>query len=117
MDESFLLEKLRDLRKRYRKVLMLHRMMRCLFTASLISVALSVVFKIFGFGGPLIYYSLVPFALALAVPPVLFLFQKISLMTVALLADERLLLKERLSTLLEWIEEKKKRNTHVQGTP
>ncbi len=115
MDESFFLERLKALSHRYRKVLFYERVLAYSVYGTSLSLLFLVIFKILGFGPPIILYTLIPSGLALMIALLLFTFQKIPLMKVALNADERLQLKERLSTVLEWIEGKKKRTLMFKG--
>lgn len=115
MDESYITEKLKTLKERLQKVLLFERVMRFVFLGSLLTAAILVIVKIFGYDAPLTYYGLIPMLLGILIPVALFFIQKISLMKVALVVDEKLQLKERLSTVLEWIEQNKKRTLMFKG--
>lgn len=118
MDESLIMEKLRALRERFKKALMLQRILLWLFHGSAYTAVLLLVFKLSGVTVtvmPYLLYSMIPLILAILVPCGAFFLQKIPLIKVALLTDERLQMKERLSTVLEWIEHKKKRTLMFKG--
>jgi len=115
MDESFFLERLRALSRRYRTVLLYERVLSYGIYSTFLTILLLLALKIAGFTLPVVLYTLIPPGMALCIPIILFFFQKIPLMHVALKADESLHLKERLSTVLEWIEEKKKRTLMFKG--
>ncbi|MGV8118197.1 MAG: hypothetical protein AB2L14_00385 [Candidatus Xenobiia bacterium LiM19] len=118
MDESLIMEKLRALRERFKKALMLQRILLWLFHGSACTAVILVLFKLSGITvtvTPYLFYSMIPLILALVIPCITFFVQKIPLIKVALLADERLQMKERLSTVLEWIEHKKKRTLMFKG--
>jgi hypothetical protein len=115
MEESFILETLRALRGRYRKKILAERLIRALFWASCTSMAILVVIKSLGGGAPFVYYAFIPFFVALLAPLMLYFIQKLPLMKIALMVDDRLQMKERLSTVLEWIEGQKKRTLMYKG--
>jgi len=118
MDESLIMEKLRALRDRFRTELMVRRMLLWSFYGSACSALLMILFKLFGIkvgAMPFLLYSMIPVIAALILPLIAFAVQKVPLIKVALLADERLQMKERLSTVLEWIEHRKKRTLMFKG--
>jgi hypothetical protein len=115
MEESLILEKLRALKKRYRFKVLMERLVFALFLSSCASLLILVVIKSLGGGAPFVYYALIPFIVSLAAPLLFYFLQHTTLMKVALMADDRLQMKERLSTVLEWIEGQKKRTLMFKG--
>lgn len=115
MDESFIVEKLEILRKRFKKVLLFERMIKYLYWGTSIATGILIILKSFGYNTPYTYLSLIPIIMAIIIPIGMFFLQKVPLSKVALISDNRLQLKERMSTVLEWIEQNRKRTLMFKG--
>ncbi|MDQ7825547.1 MAG: hypothetical protein RDV48_22295 [Candidatus Eremiobacteraeota bacterium] len=115
MEESLIIEKLKALRNRFRKVLFAERTAQAALYGTASSILILICLKLVGFGTPETLYSLVPLCITLLIPAGMYFFQQIPLMKIALITDEKLRMKERLSTVLEWVTENKKRTLMFKG--
>ncbi|MCD4783251.1 MAG: hypothetical protein K8T10_05385 [Candidatus Eremiobacteraeota bacterium] len=109
MEESIILQKIRDLRRRYR------------FTAGLRTLCISLLFgiiaasfyilfvKITGLYLEFYYFFAIPICVSVIAGLIYHFTRKVSLMEISLKSDEVLRLKEKLSTALEWIEDNRVR--------
>ncbi|MEW6277854.1 MAG: hypothetical protein AB1758_04455 [Candidatus Eremiobacterota bacterium] len=114
MEETLLLEKLHDLKKRLRLVWMIQSALAWCFPGAVVTLALVVLLK--ALDRPAAELTLATCALALfplggAVAAGL---RKLPLLGVALAVDRRLMLKERLTTALEWVTSDRPRTVVAQ---
>lgn len=109
MDEAVILEKIKALYKRLRLKTYFSLLSRCLLV-SLVSASIYLTFiKLTGFFKNYTNYAFVFPIVGIAASIVIHYFDKVSLMDAALISDSKLELKERLSTALEWILDKRLR--------
>lgn len=110
MEESIILQALRNLRKRY--IATEGFMVFCgfLFAGLILSGLVLAFIKLTGYFSLYISWFFLPAVVLPLIGYIIHLCRKKSLMDVALQCDKRLNLKEKLSTSLEWIEQKKERS-------
>lgn len=109
MEEALIVQKIKLLQKRYQLVNNLVLVLKFTFFGIIAAAVFLAFIKITGFMVNSYYYFVVPIFISVIASLIYGRFQKVSLMEVALRTDEKIRLKEKLSTALEWIEKNRAR--------
>lgn len=109
MEESTILQKIRDLRRRYKLTAGLKTLCISLLFGIIAASAYILFVKITGLYLEFYYFFAIPISVSVIAGLIYHFTRKVSMMEVALKSDEVLRLKERLSTALEWIEDNRVR--------
>jgi len=109
MEESIILQKIRDLRSRYKLTEGLKTLCISLFFGVIAASVYILFVKITGLYLEFYYFFAIPICVSVIAGLIYHFTRKVQMMEVALKSDEILRLKEKLSTALEWIEDNRVR--------